>query len=332
MSAVDPDTARRGPAQKRDHGGGLDAAAARFGGTPRDWLDLSTGINPRPYPLGKIPEAAWQRLPGDGAMAALLDAARGFWNVPDEAAILAAAGASPLIALMPELAAGQPAYIPGPTYNEHAAAFTARGQGQPFDDPSHPVHVYVHPNNPDGRLWPEVGGRSLTVIDESFCDVTPTASHIARTARPGTVVLKSFGKFWGLAGLRLGFAIAHPDTLRSSASGAPLADLMGPWTVSGPALEIGARALRDTAWAEATRTRLDADADRLDALIGGTGAACIGGTTLFRTYAMPDRATRWQEQLARHHIWSRIFPYSDNWLRLGLPGSEADWSRLEAAL
>ncbi|QXT40143.1 threonine-phosphate decarboxylase [Gymnodinialimonas ceratoperidinii] len=332
MSASVSDTDRRGPPRKRDHGGGLDAAAARFGGTPHDWLDLSTGINPVPYPLGDISAEAWHRLPGDGAMEDLLHAARTFWNVPETAEIIAAAGASPLISLMPELAGGQPAHIPAPTYNEHAAAFAARGQGQPFDDPAHPVHVYVHPNNPDGRLWPDAAGRALTVIDESFCDVTPEASQIARTAKPGTVVLKSFGKFWGLAGLRLGFAIAHPDTLRNTATGVPLSELMGPWTVSGPALEVGARALRDTAWAEATRTRLAADAARLDALIQRTGATSVGGTTLFRTYAMPDRAAQWQEQLARHHIWSRIFPYSDTWLRLGLPGSERDWARLEAAL
>ncbi|WP_341863328.1 threonine-phosphate decarboxylase [Gymnodinialimonas sp. 57CJ19] len=318
--------------KKRDHGGGLDAAAAAFGGAPADWLDLSTGINPVAYPVGDLPASIWGRLPGDGAMAQLTQAAREFWRVPDGVEIIAAAGASPLIAHMPELARGAEAYIPTPTYNEHAAAFAARGQLNDPQNSANPVHVYVHPNNPDGRMWPDVGGpRRLTVIDESFCDVVPEQSHIARTAEPGVVVLKSFGKFWGLAGVRLGFAMALPETFRTTQNNTPLHDLMGPWCVSGPALEIGARALRDADWADATRERLAKDAARLDGMLLTSGAELVGGTTLFRTYALPDAATM-QARLAKHHIWTRIFPYSDHWIRLGLPGTEVDWTRLEAAL
>lgn len=318
--------------EPRDHGGGLDAARARFGGARGDWLDLSTGINPIPYPLGQIAPSAWEQLPDGAAMAGLLHAARAFWNVPDGAQIIAAPGASALIAAMPDIAPGSEAYIPGPTYNEHAAAFAARNWYW-GEDAAVPVHVYVHPNNPDGRRWPAsaVGKRPLTIIDESFCDVAPEASHIALTDKPGVIVLKSFGKFWGLAGLRLGFAIGHPDTLAPDWT-AGLADRLGPWPVAGPALAIGTRALGDTAWAAQTRARLAHDAIRLDALLRSRGAELVGGTDLFRTYAMPGPASDWQDKLAQAHIWTRIFPYSDTWIRFGLPGSDAAWDRLEAAL
>lgn len=311
----------------RDHGGGLDAAMARFDGDRADWLDLSTGINPVPYPVGDIPDHAWTALPDSAAMTRLLTAARAFWNVPAEAQIIAAPGASALIARMPYLGPGYgEVHIPGPTYNEHAAAFDATNQWYTAPPESTDTHVYVHPNNPDGRLWPEsvIGGRRLTVVDESFCDVTPTQSYIDWTEDRGVIVLKSFGKFWGLAGLRLGFAIGHPDTL------APMADLLGPWATSGPALEIGAQALADTGWAEATRARLAQDAARLDRLMTGTGAGLVGGTDLFRLYEVAD-ASAAQDHLAQHHIWSRIFPYSQTWLRLGLPQPDR-WAQLETAL
>lgn len=314
--------------QQRDHGGGIDAAAALYGGARSDWLDLSTGINPVAYPIGFIPLGTWQSLPDARAMDRLLAAARAFWDVPDTAQIIAAPGASAIIAQLPGLADGD-AFIPTPTYNEHAAAFRAHGR-QVTDDSGAPAHVYVHPNNPDGRFWDGGRGTGLTILDESFCDTCPADSQVALTVRPGTVVLKSFGKFWGLGGLRLGFAIGHPQTLAPPGR-AGLADLLGPWAVSGPALEIGARALEDTAWATETRQRLREDTTRLDTLMAKSGATLIGGTTLFRTYSVPS-ASHWQDKLARSHIWTRIFPYSTEWIRLGLPGSPADWTRLEEAL
>lgn len=306
---------------KPDHGGGLDAAALRFGGTRADWLDLSTGINPLPYPVPEIPPNAWTALPDDAAQNTLIQAARTFWNVPDGAAIIAAPGASALIAMMPLLVPAGRVNIPAPTYNEHARAFTAQGwtlTDAPFD-----AQVLVHPNNPDGRLWQHSDlTAQLTVIDESFCDVTPEHTLIGHAIRPGTIILKSFGKFWGLAGLRLGFAIGDPALI------AKLTALLGPWPVSGPALHIGAAALSDTTWATATRARLTADAAKLDKLMG---LRLIGGTSLFRLYDHPD-AVQLQAALARHHIWTRTFPYNPRYLRLGLPGTPHDWARLSLAL
>jgi cobalamin biosynthesis protein CobC len=318
-------TADQPVSSRPDHGGGVDAAAAKYGGPRGDWIDLSTGINPAPYPVPPLPAYAWAALPDQAAMARLEDAARAFWNVPDRAAVLAASGASALIARIPALATPGRVQIDGPTYNEHGHAFRALGwtvQDRPKDQTD--AVVRVHPNNPDGRLWPAPQGAALRVIDESFCDVTPTASLIAESVCEGTLVLKSFGKFWGLAGLRLGFAIGDPALI------ARLAQMLGPWPVSGPALAIGAGALDDPEWANATRARLADDAARLDRLMTARGARTVGGTTLFRLYDVAD-ALRWQETLARSQIWTRVFPYSTTWLRLGLPAPQ-HWPRLEAAL
>ena len=318
-------------APQRDHGGGLDAAVARYGGTRADWLYLSDKINRVPYPIGRLSDDAWTALPDGAATDRLIAAARRFWNVPLGTRIVAAPGASALIARMPDLADHTGVFIPGPTYNEHATAFGAVPKAE-CADPGASVHVYVHPNNPDGRLWPAsvIGGRRLTIVDESFGDTVPEQSHVARTQDTGIVVLKSFGKFWGLAGLRLGFAIGAPGTLAPGGGGRSLGDLLGPWPVSGPALEIGARALEDEEWAQSTRKRLTRDAERLDRLATGAGAEIAGGTTLFRLYRVDDAAA-WRDRLARHQVWSRIFPYSKTWVRLGLPHPDR-WTQLETAL
>lgn len=308
---------------QRDHGGDIDAAIRRYGGTRAGWLDLSTGINPVPYPLPQLPDDAWNALPDTGAFAGLTDLARQFWNVPAKAAVLPANGTSAIIAALPRVLEVGKVCIPTPTYNEHAAAF--RTAGWTISETVHDAMVVVHPNNPDGKIWStaKLSGR-ITIIDESFCDVIADQSLIHLAERPNTIILKSFGKFWGLAGLRLGFAIGDPALI------ARLSDLLGPWQVSGPALTIGAAALADPDWADATRARLAADSDRLDQLVTTKGAEVIGGTTLFRLYRV-DNAPAWQDRLAQGHVWSRIFPYADDWLRLGLPAPDR-WNQLEAAL
>lgn len=216
--------------------------------------------------------------------------------------------------------ANWPGQHPPPTYNEHAAAFTAAGWQINQGDPQ--VQVVVHPNNPDGHLWQTSDLTApFSIIDESFCDVDP-AQQIAPA--PNRIILKSFGKFWGLAGVRLGFAIVPQDLAT------PLIEALGPWPVAGPALRIGRAALSDRAWADTTRARLAQDAARLDALMQQAGAQDPRGTSLFRLYTVDD-AAKWQERLARHHIWTRIFPYSDKWIRLGLPAPDR-WAQLEGAL
>ena len=309
----------------REHGGGLDAATDRFGGTRPDWLDLSTGINPVPYPVPRLSTDSWTDLPDRTAQEALTAAARAFWNVPQGAALLAIPGASAAIAQLPRLLPPGQVHISAPTYNEHAASFAAAGWTEAIENMPRDATVIVHPNNPDGRTFTSADiSAPLTVIDESFCDVMPEASLMTHATQPGVLILKSFGKFWGLAGLRLGFVAGDPGLIEK------LAETLGPWPISGPALEIGTAALSDTDWAKATRERLATDAKRLDLMIENAGLRCIAGTDLFRLYETDD-ATAWQDRLARHHIWSRTFSYAPGWLRLGLPPQEG-WTRLERAL
>ncbi|WP_102107908.1 aminotransferase class I/II-fold pyridoxal phosphate-dependent enzyme [Oceaniglobus roseus] len=306
----------------RDHGGGVDAAVARWGGSRADWLDLSTGINPRPWPRPALPETAWTALPDRGASAALEAAARRFWAVPEGAAVLAGPGASALIAQLPFCLDGRAVRIRPDTYNEHAAAF--RAAGWEVTEGTAPVRLEVSPNNPTGEFW-EGPDRppGMLVVDESFCDTDPARSLIGR-AGPGTVILKSFGKFWGLAGLRLGFAIGDPAVLER------LAGRLGPWAVSGPALALGTAALEDVGWAAAERLALRDRAARLDALLATAGLAAGGDCPLFRLCRTPDVGL-WHDALARRHILTREFPYAPDWLRLGLPPDDG-WTRLEAAL
>ncbi|MDV7269728.1 threonine-phosphate decarboxylase CobD [Thioclava sp. A2] len=320
----------------RDHGGNLDAAILRFGGAPEDWVDLSTGINAQPYPVPDIPADRWNALPRKSDMAALCQAAQVAYRT--NAPVVALAGAQGAIQIVPYLRPLGEARVLTPTYNEHAGAL--RAAGWRVTEVSHPdalrgadVAIVVNPNNPDGASYPpdfladlaqDVG---LLVVDESFGDPTPELSLAPRLDRlpENVLLLRSFGKFYGLAGLRLGFALAHP------ALAARIAAMAGPWPVCGPAIEIAIAALNDQDWQTETIARLSAEAARLDALAARAGWQLVGGTVLFRTYAAPD-ATEAQNQLARAHIWTRIFPYSAKWIRLGLPGTSEAWARLEAAL
>ena len=324
-----PTPARTGKPAARDHGGGLDDAVARFGGERAAWIDLSTGINPCPWPVERAPltHDAWTALPDRKAAQALESAARALWQVPDSLGVLAAPGAAALIARIPALAPAGRAHIAQPTYNEHAAAFALHGwQVLTEADSTATARVIVHPNNPTGT-WASPAALQdmpLVVIDESFCDIAPERSLMTHLPQEGGIILKSFGKFWGLAGLRLGFAIGDPALL------ARLAEGMGPWPVSGPALAIGAAALADREWAGATRARLATDAARRDAAMRRAGARGAGGSDLFRLYTVDD-AGAWQARLAGAQIWSRIFPWSQSLIRLGLP-APGDWARIEAAL
>lgn len=318
----------------RDHGGNLDQAAAAFGAG--DWIDLSTGINRRPWPLPALDPACWRSLPTGKAQADLVAQAARAWGASDQASGLALAGAQAAIQLIPLLRPAGRAAVLGPTYNEHAACLTQAGWDVAdvrFVEDLHgaDLALVVNPNNPDGRCHSPNDLLALSlkvgflVVDESFGDITPALSLLPRTGPENLLVLRSFGKFYGLAGVRLGFAFGARSQI------AALARLAGPWAVSGPAIEIGRQALADTAWATAMRAQLALDAARADDLARGAGWTLAGGTTLFRLYDTPD-AQAAQQRLARHHIWSRIFPWSDRLLRLGLPGPEPEWHRLSQAL
>lgn len=315
----------------RDHGGNLDAALRIYGGDRGDWLDLSTGINPEPYPVGRVSPPAWAALPSETMLSSLKRAAASAYGT--DADVIPFHGAQGAIQAMPHLAETRRAGILTPTYNEHRAALVTAGWR--VEDVTSldalcgaDMAVVVNPNNPDGR---RVDPKSLTalarkvgllVVDESFVE-TDEALSVAPNVSSNVVVLRSFGKFYGLGGVRLGFALARGLIAER------LADLAGPWPVSGPAIEIAIRAFDDAAWRAETHKRLAGDAKRLDTLAVSAGWDLVGGTSLFRTYATPN-AVATQAALAQNRVWSRIFPYSDRWLRLGLPPSDR-WDQLEAA-
>ena len=316
-----------------EHGGNLDVAMYRFGGNAEDWIDLSTGINRRPYPLREFAPRHWTSLPSRADVGSLHDAAGQAYAATGR--VLAMAGAQAAIQLLPRLGPVGRARILAPTYNEYASALRAEGwQVEEVADldllAGADLAVVVNPNNPDGRqhdpakllsLVPRVG---RLVVDESFADVTPELSLASRAGQPGLLILRSFGKFYGLAGLRLGFVIG------SEVDVAALATMAGPWPVSGAAIEIGRRALLDRDWATETTARLTRDALRLDGMARARGWSLVGGTPLFRLYETGD-AEAAQEKLGRARIWSRVFHGAPGWLRLGLPGDEAEWMRLATA-
>jgi len=318
----------------REHGGNLDLAQQRFGGRAEDWIDLSTGINRLPYPVGDISPHYWRSLPLRFQIESLHQAAQQAYRTT--APVVAMAGAQAAIQMLPYVIKGSGARILGPTYNEYASVLAAAEWD--VEEVSEldalagaDLAIVVNPNNPDGRshtrkdllaLLPRVG---RLVVDESFADAVPELSLASDAGQPGLLILRSFGKFYGLAGLRLGFAIGHELDIIE------LARVCGPWPVSGAAISIGCRALRDEAWAKATSARLVRDCARLDEMVQGQGWRLIGGAPLFRLYETPD-ARAAQDKLARGHIWSRVFADNPTWLRLGLPGPETEWERLAEVL
>lgn len=321
----------------REHGGDLSAATARFGGAATDWTDLSSGINRVSWPVPALPPEVLRDLPGCREAELCAEAARTAYGAAADVACLPLAGAQAAIGLVPRLRPRGRVGVLSPTYNEHAAAFAADGWqvtevGDPDGLRGFDAAVVVNPNNPDGRRWPArallalAADNGLLVIDESFADPEPglSACPLLQGA-PNVLVLRSLGKFYGLAGLRLGFVLGDEAGI------ARLRTMAGPWAVSGPALFAGRLALADVAWAAAMRQRLATDAARLDALAAAAGWSLVGGTSLFRLYDTPDAAAA-QARLARRKVWSRTFAYAPRWLRLGLPGDAPDWQRVEAAL
>ena len=324
-----------------DHGGSLGRARALFPQAPQPFVDLSTGINPHSYPLFELPATALSRLPETARACDLTEVAAVAYGAPSAAHIVAAPGTQILLPRVASLIAKGRALVLGPTYAEHARAAAIAGHSvaevRDFDALAEAdLAIVVNPNNPDGRviardrllsLAATLHARGgLLVVDEAFMDVGPREHSLAgEVGQGGLVVLRSFGKFFGLAGVRLGFALADPRTA------ARLDGQLGPWAVAGPALEYGIRALGDHDWQSAMRTTLAREAARLDALFARFGIVVAGGTTLFRYLSFAGAATLFSA-LGHAGILLRHFPDRPHVLRSGLPGSELEWERLEAAL
>lgn len=317
--------------QPLPHGGDLAAFRSLYPGAPEPLVDLSTGINPHPYPLPALPAETFTRLPAPDLAERVAGIAAEAYGAPSAAHVVPSPGTQILLPWIARLVPPGRAAILGPTYAEHARAAAHAGHAVlETDDPTAlegaDLAVVVNPNNPDGRVMPRadllrLAGRCrLLVVDEAFMDVAPAGQSMVGT---NAVTLRSFGKFYGLAGLRLGFAIAPP------ALAGLLRAALGPWSVSGPALVAAEIALSDRRWQQATRERLQEDAARLDALLGNFGIA--GGTSLFRLLR-DHRAPALFDALARAGILVRRFAARPADLRFGLPGSDDAWARLAAAL
>jgi cobalamin biosynthetic protein CobC len=323
------------------HGGDLGAFRAQFPNAPEPLVDLSTGINPTPYPLPPLPAALFARLPDAAATADLAAVAASCYGAPSAAHVVPAPGTQILLPLVAGLVRPGRAAILSPTYGEHARAAQLAGHsvvetGDLGALADARLAIVGNPNNPDGRLIDRAslltlaaqlrGRGGLLVVDEAFMEVaSPGLSLAGEVARGNLVVLRSFGKFFGLAGVRLGFALLEPQLA------ARLAAMLGPWAVSGPALAVGTRALADTQWIERTRADLAEAARKLDSILTGADLDVLGGTSLFRL-VRTAAARALVSHLGRAGIAVRAFPEHQSWLRFGLPADDDAWRRLEMAM
>ena len=326
-----------------DHGGALDLMHARFPQAPEPWVDLSTGINPWPYPLDSPQPETFQRLPTATAMAACRDAMAEAFGAAAEF-VLPIPGSELLIRLLPtllRLRRGTRVAIARPTFADHAKVWRAAScrvieTPDPLDTlATTDLVVLCNPNNPDGRVWNpdrlEATRTALAakggwlIVDEAYADVRPDLSMAVGGGRAGLILLRSFGKFFGLPGLRLGALLAPRDILET------VRQCLGVWSVSGPALAAGAQAYRDSGWQQGTRHRLAASRARLDAVLCSAGLRVVGGVDLFR-FVKADNADNVWHRLAGRGISVRRFDWSRNRLRIGLPPDADAEARLAQAL
>jgi cobalamin biosynthetic protein CobC len=320
-----------------EHGGRLLRAAGTYGIKPADWLDLSTGISPFAWSVPPIPASAWARLPEDDD--GLVEVAQAYYGAPG---LLAVAGSQAAIQTLPLLRSVSRVGVIAPGYNEHAHAWRRAGHQvielaaeellAQVDDVD--VVVLIHPNNPGGdRFDPAtllachahlaVRGGWL-IVDEAFMDATPHDSLCSHSANEGLIVLRSVGKFFGMAGARAGFVCANATLLDVAR------ERLGPWTVTGPVRYALRHALADIAWHAQARTRLQACSARLAQLLAKQGIVPTAGCAFFQWWRS-DRAGDMHRALATQGIFTRLFdrPHS---LRFGLPEDDAAFERLDAAL
>ncbi|MHB1872674.1 MAG: threonine-phosphate decarboxylase CobD [Steroidobacteraceae bacterium] len=309
------------------HGGRIRTAEALFPDAPRPWLDLSTGINPHRYPAPAPRRADLARLPDPEAIAEL-EAAAAIVFGADPAQVAATPGTDAALRLLPRLIGVRSVEIAEPTYGGHRDAWSAIGAEIRPSGAVADAWVIVNPNNPDGRVTPPealttAAASRWVIVDEAFVDPDPAAS-VAAQASGRLIVLRSFGKFYGLPGVRLGFIVANPTIAQD------VRRAFGDWPISTDALLAGRAAYTDACWRARTHLRLARGRRRLDQQLGRSGLEIVGGTDLFRL-ARADDAKAVFLRLARAGVLCR--PFDDpQLLRFGLPGSRAASDRLAAAL
>ncbi|MBU2872709.1 threonine-phosphate decarboxylase CobD [Marinobacter salexigens] len=328
-----------------EHGGRLNKAAERWGIPPAQWLDLSTGINPIGWPVPEIPAELWQRLPeaDDG----LEETIRQWSGVPSSTVCVPVPGSQAAIMALPRLRKPCRVGIPVPGYREHGYNWREAGHEVVAIGPVQTsagcddrwldrldVLVWINPNNPTGEIIPPTtllrwhrrlqkrGG--WLIVDEAFMDATPAFSVAHQAGSSGLIILRSLGKFFGLAGVRAGFVLAD------AAVAGPLRRALGPWPLSGPSRYVMQQALSDYNWQRQALHRLRGDSGRLRSRLQQVGFALVGGSPLFQT-VWADQAQAVAEDFARNGLLVRYFEQPEM-LRFGLPASNRDWERLERAM
>ncbi|MCI4589357.1 threonine-phosphate decarboxylase CobD [Sphingobium sp. BYY-5] len=316
------------------HGGALDAAKRHFGTGVEPWIDLSTGINPHPWPVPDDLAIDWQRLPEPELLQQLEAAASVYFGVAAEH-VCAVPGTEIGLRLAGRLIGGSAHHV-APSYRTHgemiAGSTATEWDG---DAQSGQTLILANPNNPDGRLLkPEQLSELLRtradgqwlLLDEAFADSDPAISMTPMVSETELLLIfRSFGKFFGLAGVRLGFVLGPPSIL------AALRAQLGAWPLSTAAIAIGTAAYRDRDWIAATRRRLHDDAARLDLMLERSGYRPIGHCPLFRLIETEEAQSLF-DRLTRASILTRPFADQPHWLRFGLPPDQAAQARLERAL
>jgi L-threonine-O-3-phosphate decarboxylase len=321
-----------------EHGGRLHAAAREFGIPVTEWLDLSTGISPFAWPVPSLAAAIWQRLPNDeDELAEIAAQAYGARQALPVAGSQAAIQTLPL--LRPDCRVG----MLTPAYAEHAWAWQQAGHRvEEFAELTQlegalerlDVVVVINPNNPTGSQLPPaylqdwhrrlVARQGWLIVDEAFIDASPQHSLATATHQPGLIVLRSLGKFFGLAGARVGFVLAEAALLKT------LATQLGPWTICAASRALAAQALVDRPWQEEARARLWQASERLQGSLHKVGLPPQGGTAFFQWLHHPEAASLWR-RAAQQGVLLRLYHHPAS-LRIGLPADEAQWHKLEHCL
>ncbi len=327
------------------HGGRILAASEKYSIPLKDWIDLSTGLNPNGWPVPYVPAAVWQSLPEDDD--GLQTAACQYYGCD---ACLPVAGSQAAIQILPMLRSYSKVGVISPTYAEHEHNWKQRGhdvvQLTEVDVDKHieqlDVLVVINPNNPTGK---EISSKKLLswhqkfsikggwlIVDEAFMDATPENSLLTAGIKPGLIILRSLGKFFGLAGIRCGFVIADKELLQL------IATKLGPWALTGPTRYIAKQALLDKAWQKQVCEDLTNSSARLFHILNEAGLKPTGSNALFQWLSHPD-AEHIYEVCAKQGILIRYFEkvITSNTtvmpsLRFGLAGKEEQWQRLTDVL
>ncbi len=319
-----------------EHGGNLSAAVAQYKIPLENWLDLSTGINPNHYPMPEIPAQLWHNLPNDEDR--LTTIAAHYYGCQT---LIATSGSQAALQTLPKLRSASRVAMLKPMYQEHAHAWQKCGHKvtsfSGLDDADvinqADVVLLCNPNNPTGKqfavqdllhLHGELTKRGgWLIVDEAFMDATPEHSIAQHAHLPGLFVLRSLGKFFGLAGARVGFLLAEKTQLQQAK------EVLGPWTITGASRFIAMEALQNNEWQYRTRITLAQQSNRLATLLSQYGLSPTAGTALFQ-YVTTDEARQLQDKLATRGIWVRQFTEQPA-LRFGLPGDK-HWQQLAHAL